>query len=106
MTPPPLSDDVKDKAYVYLLQSLKDKKYYLGWTTDLLRRLGEHNEKLNPSTKSRVPFKLVYFETYSTPKEAKMREKTLKKNPNMFLYFKKRASLCSPVQLVQKEVVG
>ena len=106
MTPLPLSDDATGKAYVYLLQSRKDRMFYLGWTTDLLRRLGEHNEGLNFSTKHRRPFKLVYFETYSSPNEAKKREKILKHNPVMYAYFKKRASLCSPALKAQKEVVG
>ena len=106
MTPPPLSGDAKDKvSYVYLLQSRKDKKYYIGWTTDLLRRLGEHNEGLNFSTKNRKPFKLVGFETCRTQKEAKMREKALKKSHRMNDLFKIRVSLCSPAP-AQKEVAG
>ena len=104
MTPPPLSGDAK--AYVYLLKSRKDGKCYLGWTTDLLRRLGEHNDGLNCSTKNRGPFKIIHFETFVSPENAKKREGTLKKNPRMYSLFKKRASLCSPVSLTRKEVVG
>ena len=107
MTPSPLSGDAKDKqSYVYLLQSQKDKKSCLGWTMNLLRRLGEHNEGLNTSTKSRIPFKLIGFETCSTQKEVKEREKTLKQIPKMYRNFKKRVSLCSPVQKAQKEGMG
>lgn len=108
MTPSPLSGAAKDLSVVYLLQSQKDRKYYLGWTNDLLRRLGEHNEGLNPSTKSRRPFRLVGFETYLTHKEAKERERTLKRNPKMYRDFKKRFSLCSPVMALssQKEGMG
>ena len=106
MTPPPLSGGAKDKtSYVYLLQSRKDRKYYLGWTTDILRRLAEHNEGLNRSTKSRVPFKLVSFEIFSTKEKAKAREKALKKNHRMLDLFKKRTSLCSSA-LARKEVAG
>ena len=106
MTPSPLSGDAKDVSYVYLLQSQKDKQCYLGWTTDLLRRLGEHNKGLNPSTKSKTPFKLIGFETYFSQREAKERERTLKRNPKMYRNFKKRASLCSPVPKAQKEGMG
>ena len=106
MTPLPFSGDATGSSYVYLLRSRKDNMFYLGWTTNLLRRLGEHNEGLNRSTKSRRPFKLVYFETYSSANEAKKRERTLKHNPVMYEYFKKRALLCSPALKAQKEVVG
>ena len=105
MTPPPLSDGVP-KAYVYLLRSLKDNKSYLGWTTDLERRLDAHNDGLVESTSSRRPFELVYFESFSSSDEAKLRERKLKRNPNMLKYFKKRAlnSASSPIGV--KEVVG
>ena len=107
MTPSPLSCDAKEKlSYVYLLQSQKDRKYYLGWTTDLLRRLGEHNEGLNSSTKSRKPFKLIGFESYLSQNEAKEREFALKKNPKMYRNFKKRVSLRSPASLTQIEGMG
>ena len=97
-----------DRSYAYLLRSQKDKRYYLGYTTDLLRRLVEHNEGLNPSTKSRGPFRLIGFEAYLTQKEAKEREKILKHNPKMYRNFKKRISLCSTATALplQKEGMG
>jgi len=107
LIPPPSSGDATDqKAFVYLLQSKKNKKFYLGWTTDLLRRLGEHNDGLSLYTKSRGPWELVGFETFSNHEEAKKREKVLKNNPRMYHLFKKRTSLCSPVLLALKKVVG
>ena len=45
--------------YVYVLISLKDKKFYIGFTNDLKRRLKEHNSGKNISTKSRLPLKLI-----------------------------------------------
>ncbi len=106
MTPPPLSGDVKAKAYVYLLKSLKDNKHYVGWTTDLKRRLDAHNSGKTPSTSRRRPFELIYFESFSDKVSAKEREKKLKMNPNMLYYFKKRATHNAPGTLVPKEVVG
>lgn len=88
MTPPPHS---RVNCFVYLLRSLKDGNFYLGWTTNLERRLNEHNSGMTRSTKSRRPFELLYHETYSTKTEAKNRERTLKRNPNMYKHFKKRA---------------
>ena len=94
------------ESYVYLLRSLKDKKFYLGWTTDLDRRLDAHNQGMNPSTKSRAPFKLLYYETYPNSEFAEIRERKLKKNPNMFYHLKKRALLGASCQMTRKEVVG
>jgi putative endonuclease len=107
MTPPPLLGDVSNgQSYVYLLKSVKDKNYYLGWTTDLKRRLDEHNRGLVTSTKSRTPFELIGYEIYPNNSLAKMRERKLKHNPNMFYCFKKRARLCSSLSETKKEVVG
>lgn len=60
--------------YVYILQSIKDRKLYVGCTNDLRRRLKEHNEKQSCSTKSRAPFELVYYEAYRNRKDAEKRE--------------------------------
>ena len=62
-------------SFVYLLRSLKDGQFYIGWTTDLKRRLEEHNAELTTSTKSRKPFELVYYETCSCPELAKSHER-------------------------------
>ncbi|MEI8343483.1 MAG: GIY-YIG nuclease family protein [Candidatus Moraniibacteriota bacterium] len=64
--------------YVYVLQSIKDKLFYTGYTCDLKRRLEEHNNGENFSTKSRRPFKIVYYEASHDEKDAKAREKYLK----------------------------
>ena len=39
--------------YVYVLQSLKDKKLYIDYTVDLRRRLKEHKYGGSESTKKR-----------------------------------------------------
>jgi len=64
--------------YVYILKSIKDRKLYIGYTNNLQRRIKEHNSKLNKSTKSRAPFKLVYYEAYANLSDAKKREYNLK----------------------------
>ncbi|MFT3676803.1 MAG: GIY-YIG nuclease family protein [Chitinophagaceae bacterium] len=48
--------------YVYVLQSLKDQRYYIGFTTDVEARLRFHNGGLQRSTRHRIPFRLVLFE--------------------------------------------
>ena len=64
--------------YVYVLQSLKDNLFYTGFTTDLPRRIAEHNNRQQASTLSRAPFKLIYYEWCLNKKDAISREKYLK----------------------------
>lgn len=44
--------------YVYILQSLKDLRTYVGYSSDIERRIKEHNSGRVKSTKHRKPFKL------------------------------------------------
>ena len=64
--------------YVYVLQSLKDKDFYIGYTTDLIARLKQHNAKKSFSTKSRAPFRYIYTESCRNRLDAKRREQYLK----------------------------
>lgn len=64
--------------YVYVLISLKDKMFYVGFTNNLNRRISEHNRGDNVSTKYRAPFVLVYFEGHCNKKDALRREGYLK----------------------------
>lgn len=64
--------------YVYVLQSKKDGMQYTGFTDDLSRRLFEHNQGLQESTKHRLPFELIYFEWCINKEDALKREKYLK----------------------------
>lgn len=64
--------------YVYIIESQKDKKWYTGYTNDLRKRILKHNSGKNFSTKSRMPFKLIYYEACLDKKDAKAREKFLK----------------------------
>ena len=47
---------------VYVLESLKDMKRYIGYTGNLKKQVEEHEKGLSFSTKFRLPFKLIYFE--------------------------------------------
>ena len=64
--------------YVYVLVSEKDGNKYVGYTSDLKRRLVSHNEGEVPSTRKRLPMKLVYFEGCLDRQDATKREKYLK----------------------------
>ncbi|NIR50397.1 GIY-YIG nuclease family protein, partial [candidate division KSB1 bacterium] len=48
--------------YVYVLMSLKDGQFYTGYTSDLRKRLVEHNDGESKSTMHRRPLTLIYFE--------------------------------------------
>lgn len=64
--------------YVYILQSQKDNLLYTGFTTDLKRRVEEHNAGEQVSTQNRIPLKLIYFECSLNKEDAIAREKYLK----------------------------
>lgn len=65
--------------YTYILEC-SDGTLYCGWTNDLGKRLTAHNSgKGAKYTKSRLPVKLVYYETFATPNEAMSREYSIKK---------------------------
>jgi putative endonuclease len=64
--------------YVYILFSLKDKKFYAGYTENLKLRFKEHQQGKVESTKNRRPLQLIYFEGCLNKKDAMHREKYLK----------------------------
>jgi len=63
---------------VYILKSLKNGQHYIGSTTNLERRLSQHNNGQNISTHGRGPFKVVYTEIYNTKSAALQREMEIK----------------------------
>jgi len=64
--------------YVYVLQSLKDSKFYTGYTENLKLRFEEHQKGRVASTRDRRPLKLIYYEACLNQKDARHREKYLK----------------------------
>jgi len=69
---------VEKYYYTYVLLSKRDSKFYIGWTDNLKERVEKHNKGLVRSTKSRKPFKLIYFEACLSKQKAVKREKALK----------------------------
>lgn len=64
--------------FVYILHSQLDGKLYTGYTSDLERRISEHNSGKVASTNNRRPLKLIYYEAYLSEDDAKGRELFLK----------------------------
>ena len=75
--------------YVYLLKNQKNKIYF-GYTSDLKRRVEEHNVGKSPYTSIRGPWTLVYYEAFKSEKDAKIREKMLKHDGRGLGHLKKR----------------
>ena len=76
--------------YVYVTQSQKDQGLYIGFTSDLKKRMKEHNAGKTKSIKHRIPFKLVYYEAYLNKTDARKREIELKTNGQQRELLKKR----------------
>jgi len=66
-------------AFLYILFSQSRDRYYVGATIDLDRRLLEHNSGKSKSTKSGIPWKLVFSQAHQTFKEARQHEAQIKK---------------------------
>jgi len=64
--------------YVYVLRSLKDKDFYVGYSDDLKIRIKQHKDGLVQSIKNRRPLELVYYEAHRNRKDAMARERFLK----------------------------
>ena len=72
--------------YVYVLQSEKDRKFYVGFTKDLKLRVEHRKKGFVKSTRDRRPLKLIYYEACLNQADATKREKYLKSyNGKMFL---------------------
>ena len=64
--------------YIYVLKSLKDDELYIGYTENLKRRMLEHAKGSQKATDIRLPFQLIYYESYASKADAKDKEKSLK----------------------------
>lgn len=65
--------------YTYVLRSLKNGRLYYGSTSDLKRRLTEHNSKIGGRySKKNAPFKLIYYEAYKDKRDASRGKKFIK----------------------------
>ena len=64
--------------YTYVLQSLKDSRFYTGYTKNLKLRFEQHQNGHIDSTRERRPLKLLYYEACLHQQDATHREKYLK----------------------------
>jgi len=71
---------------VYILESQKDGSYYIGFTSDLKQRLEYHNAGKSRYTSRKLPWKVVYTESFATRSQAVKRERFLKQQRNRSFY--------------------
>lgn len=63
--------------YTYILE-LNNKKFYIGHSSNLKQRLGEHINGRVTATKRLLPVKLIYYSAFSKKSLATSFEKYLK----------------------------
>jgi len=67
---------------IYILQSRKNNRYYIGSTENIERRLNEHNEGRVKATRYLQPLELKFFHPFEKIREARQIEYKLKKLKN------------------------
>ena len=75
---------------------MKSRKYenkvYIGFTSDLKRRVMQHKSGKNIATRRMLPVEVVYYEAYKSKEDAKNREYQLKQYGNALGHLKRRIS--------------
>ena len=64
--------------YVYVLLGKDDRKFYIGYTNDLERRIKEHKLGKVRSTNERGVVDLMFYEAFASKLDAKRRERYFK----------------------------
>lgn len=75
-----------DMYYIYILKSTKVNRYYIGCTSNIARRLNEHNSGKVSSTKAYSPWILIYTENFEDKSDAYKREKEIKSYKSGFKF--------------------
>jgi len=66
-------------AFVYILKSQKNNRFYIGSTNDINKRFIKHQKGEVKATKNFRPFTIEFYQYFSTIKEARIIEYKLKK---------------------------
>jgi putative endonuclease len=72
--------------WVYIIESLQDHSFYIGYSENLENRLKQHNNGESIYTSRKIPWKLVYYEEFESKSSAIKRERFLKKQRNSNFY--------------------
>lgn len=71
-----------ENYYTYIIESSVNKKWCIGHTNDIERRLVEQNSGQNKSTKGKGPWKLIFLSNFNNNLDANKFELKLKKLRN------------------------
>lgn len=74
--------------YAYIIQSQKDKSLYTGVTSDLRKRIEEHNQKRSTYTSAKTPYRLIRYCAFEDKLTAYRFEKYLKTGSGIAFYKK------------------
>ena len=75
---------------------MSNNKFYIGYTSDLRRRMMEYNSGGNKTTKKSLPVKLIFYEAFLNEDDAKRRER----------YFKTHKGKTSLKIMIQKYLIN
>ena len=75
--------------YIYILKSEQDQSKYIGVTSDLKRRFLEHNQGSGTYTKSKRPYKIIWYCVFKDKVKAYSFERYLKSS-SVYAFMKKR----------------
>ncbi len=64
--------------YVYILFSQKLNKRYIGSTSDIRKRIDDHNSGKSNFSSRGIPWKLIYYEAFINKQDALKEETFLK----------------------------
>jgi putative endonuclease len=62
----------------YIIKSTIDETFYFGQTTNLMKRLNQHNRGLDEATKNKRPWVLIAYKEFQTRGGAMSYERKLK----------------------------
>ena len=65
--------------FVYILYSENFDTYYKGYTTNIVKRVEQHNQNKSEYTSGKGPWELVYLKQYEDKKQVLIEEKRLKR---------------------------
>jgi putative endonuclease len=69
-------------GFVYILQSLRNSRYYIGSTLGIEKRFSEHQNGYVKSTRNIRPLELKFYKKYEDIEDARRIEYKLKKLKN------------------------
>jgi putative endonuclease len=93
--------------FVYILESEKNGRFYVGYSEDPQRRLADHNVGKVISTRNHRPWIKVFEETFNTETEAIRREREIKSKKSRTFLLKligRHRSKIGPLKVVRVQL--